>query len=105
SPAEGGRGMAAKRSAITPAAPSSAAFVGNMASLPSRTERGFDDRERALAADIVDRPHAKHRMQLLGRHLHWSGRRSGPRRRLWERRRPRGVERDVALDLLHDLMD
>src|SRR5207237_10791695 len=72
---------------------------------PSRAKRGFDDWERALAAEIVDRPHAEHRVQLLGRHLHRPGRGRAARSRLRECRRPRGMERDVALDLLLDLVD
>src|SRR5262249_47412220 len=72
---------------------------------PSRAERRLDDRERALAADIIDGADAEHRVQLLGRHLHRPGSGSTPRRRLREGRRPRRIERDIALDLLLDLMD
>src|SRR5260370_22524877 len=70
----------------------------------SRPKRGFDDCERALAADVVDRPHAEHRVQLLGRHLHRAGRGGASRRRLRECGRARGMERDVAVDLLLDLL-
>src|SRR5271166_3279588 len=103
--AEGARGAIVTSAAVIPRAPSSNAAFGTMAQAPSRAERRFDKRERALAGDVVNRPHAQHRVQLLGRHLHRPGSRSGARSRLWERRRPRSVERHVALDLLLDLVN
>src|SRR5262249_52094677 len=62
-------------------------------------------REWALALHVVDGADAEHRMQLFGRHLHWPRCRGAPRRRLREGGRARRVKRDVAFDLLLDLVD
>src|SRR5262249_34555240 len=80
-------------------------LADSMVEPPSSAERSFDHGEGALAVDVIDCPHSEHRMQLLGGHLHWSGRGGGARRRLRECRRPCSMERDVPLDLLLDLMD
>src|SRR5260370_25859273 len=87
--------------AATPRTPDSKVVFG----IISRPKRGFDDCERALAADVIDRPHAEHRVQLLGRHLHRAGRGGASRRRLRGCVRARGMERPVALDLLLDLVN
>src|SRR5215469_849605 len=76
-----------------------------MARASSRSKRRLDKRKFALAGDVVDCPHAEHRMQFLRWHLHRAGSGSRTGSRLRERGRPRGMERDVALDLLLDLVD
>src|SRR5579863_10364133 len=57
------------------------------------------------AAFDRDLAHAEDAAQLLGRHLERTRTRSVAGRRLRERGRQRGLERDVAFDFLHDLMD
>src|ERR1700746_2287273 len=103
--AKGARGAAAKSAAVAPRMPNTDTVFGSIAGPPSGAERRFDKREGALAADIIDRSHAEHRVQLLGRHLHRPGRRRASRCRLRECGGPCGMERDVALDLLLDLVD
>src|SRR5205085_3968966 len=98
--ADGARGATAT-SAARPRAPASDIALD----IISSSERRLDNGKGALAADIVDRPHTQHRMQLLGRHLHGSRSGRASRSRLRECRRSRGMERDVALDLLLDLVD
>src|SRR5689334_7795031 len=98
--ADGARGAAAT-SAARPRAPASDIAFG----IISRSERRLDKRKRVFAADIIDRPHPQHRMQLLSRHLHRAGGRGGAGSRLRECRGPCGMERDVAFHLLLDLVD
>src|SRR5438105_6309423 len=103
--AESVRGAIATSAAVVPKAPNSNAAFRTMVRAPSRAERRFDKRERALAGNVVDCPHPEDRVQLLGRHFHRSGSGSRAGSRLRECGRPRGMERDVALDFLLDLMN
>src|ERR1700694_1409802 len=64
-----------------------------------------DDREVLSAALEVDAGNAEQAAELVVGDLHRPGRGGGARRRLRERCRARGVEGDVALDLLHHLVD
>src|SRR3982074_1160628 len=68
-------------------------------------QRRVDDREVLNAALEVDAGNAEQAAKLVVGDLHRSGRGGGARRRLRERGRARGVEGDVALDLLHHLVD
>src|SRR5581483_4564612 len=71
-----------------------------------RSAQGFvDDRKPLLAALEGDVAGAKHGAQLVVSDFHRARRGRGARRRLREGSRARGVERHVALDLLHDLVD
>src|SRR5882724_13009210 len=72
---------------------------------PARAERAVDDRQGVLARDVADFADTQHALQLLHRHFERAG--AGPDTRcgLREGGGPRGVEREVALDLLHDLVD
>src|SRR5689334_252223 len=72
----------------------------------SGDQRAVGEGGSALGADVVDRPDAEVLAQLVSRNiLHRARCWSGARCRLRERRRIRGVEGDVALDLLDDLVD
>src|ERR1700738_1072771 len=64
-----------------------------------------DDREALIAALEVDAGNAKQAAKLVVGDLHRPGRGGGARRRLRESGRARVVEGDVALDLLHHLVD
>src|SRR5215831_310580 len=72
---------------------------------PSTLQRCVDDGEPFVALLEVDAGDTEHRAQLGILDLHRAGRGGSPRRRLRERGRTRGVEGDVALDLLHHLVD
>src|SRR5439155_22849147 len=113
-PAAVSSGRAAAKSAATPTAPSNrvirrrrdAGFMVVNMGLLSSDERAVDQRGSALAADVVDRPDAEVFAQLIGGHLlHWPRSGSCAGRRLRKCRRIRGMEGDVALDLLNDLVD
>src|SRR5580692_11385749 len=52
-----------------------------------------------------DASYPEHRGQLIRRYLERARSRADAREGLWVRRRTGGVERHVALDLLHDLMN
>src|SRR5580704_6606411 len=72
----------------------------------SGDKRAVGQRGSVLAADIVDRPYAEVFAQLIGGYLlHRTRSGSGARRRLRKCRRIRGMEGDVALDLLDDLVN
>src|SRR5882672_5425991 len=68
-------------------------------------QRRVDDREALIARLEVDAGNAEQATELVVGDLHRSGRGGGARRRLRKRGRARGVEGDVALDLLHHLVD
>src|SRR6478609_5673297 len=65
----------------------------------------IDDCQRLIDFNEVDFGDAEKLAQFLRRYLHWSWRGCFARLGLWESRRARGVERHVAFDLLHDLMN
>src|SRR6202030_1996810 len=65
----------------------------------------IDSGEHLFALDEGDAPDAKHRAQLFSRNSHRPRRRSRSWRRLRKAHRQRGVECDVALHLLYDLMN
>src|SRR6478735_2544568 len=71
----------------------------------SAGERLVDHGERLAAAHEVDACDAEISAQVAGRHLHRARRRRGARRGLWKGGRSGGMKGDVALDLLHHLMD
>src|SRR6266702_2013940 len=73
--------------------------------LRSALQRRVDDRKRLAALLEIDAGDAEHGAKLGVLDLHRSGRGGGPRRRLREGGRARGVEGDVAFDLLHHLVD
>src|SRR5450432_3927480 len=73
--------------------------------IPLALQRRVDDRKALIARLEVDTGNPKQAAKLVVGDLHRSGRGGGARRRLRERGRARGVEGDVALDLLHHLMD
>src|ERR1700733_6584786 len=104
-----GRTIAA--SAVAVAAPSAAAtsalrIVLAIDMVPSlRLERRVDDGETLLVLLEGDIGDAEHGAQLIVRDFHRPRRGRGARRRLRERGRARGVERDVAFHLLHHLVD
>src|SRR5450759_1362635 len=77
----------------------------SMTNFLSALQRGVDDGEALLAGLEVDAGDAEQRAKLVVGDLHRPGRGGGARRRLRERGRARGVEGDVALDLLHHLVD
>ena len=68
-------------------------------------QRCVDDGEALLVLPEHDAGDAEHAAQLVIGHFHRSGRRRRTRRRLRKGRRASGMEGDVTLDLLHDLMD
>src|SRR5205085_5075502 len=71
----------------------------------SSDEHAVDQRGSALAADVVDRPDAEVFAQLIGGHLlHRTRSGSGAWCGLRKCRRIRGMEGDVALDLLDNLV-
>src|ERR1700719_787160 len=71
----------------------------------ARIQRLIDSGEHLFALDEGDAPDAKQGAQLLSRNSHRPRRRSRSRRRLRKADRQRGVECDVALHLLYDLMN
>src|SRR6478736_2283350 len=71
----------------------------------SALQRRVDDRKRLIALLEVDAGDAEHAAEFGVLDLHRTRRGGGARRRLREGGRARGVEGDVALDLLHHLMD
>src|ERR1700733_2063272 len=71
----------------------------------SALQRRVDDREALIAGLEIDAGDAEQAAKLVVGDLHRTGRGRGARRRLRERGRARGVEGDVALDLLHHLVD
>src|SRR5439155_1567393 len=64
-----------------------------------------DDRQPLLPTSEGHVGDAQHAAQFIVGNPHWTWRRRSARRRLRKRGRPCAVEGDVALDLLHDLMD
>src|SRR5438045_2656856 len=68
----------------------------------SSSKRGFGDGERAAAPSNVERAHAEEARQLTGWRQHRTRRRCGARRGLRVCGRVRGVEGDVAFDVLLD---
>src|SRR4029077_17835323 len=89
-----------------PERPAGPRFSSKPWSRPSSDERAVDQGGSALATDVVDRPYAEVFVQLLGGHLlHRARTRGGARGWLRECRRRRGMEGDVAFDLLDDLVD
>src|ERR1700730_12303297 len=79
--------------------------TGVITNFPLALQWRVDDREVLSAALEVDAGNAEQAAKLVVGDLHRPGRRGGARRRLRERGRARGVEGDVALDLLHHLVD
>src|SRR6266851_5710636 len=79
--------------------------VNSICNIPSALQRRVDDRERLVAHLEVDAGDAEHAAQLVVGDFHRAGRGRGARGRLREGGGARGVERDVALDLLHHLVD
>src|SRR5262245_564392 len=73
--------------------------------LASVLDRRVDDGETLLILLEVHAGDAEHAPQFVVRDLHRAGRRCRAWRRLWEGRRARGMEGDVAFHFLHDLMD
>src|SRR3984957_14479307 len=71
----------------------------------ARIQRLIDSGEHLFALDEGDAPDAKHGAQLFSRNSHRPRRRSRSWRRLRKADRQRGVECDVALHLLYDLMN
>ncbi len=71
----------------------------------SARQRAVGDGERLGALPVGDVGDAEDAAQLSGRYQLGAGRGRGARRRLRERGRARGVERHVAFNLLHDLVD
>src|SRR6476661_5129203 len=72
---------------------------------PRLGQRRVDDGQPALPLDIVDRSHAEYTPQLLCGHLERTRSISHAGCRLGERGGQGGVEADVPLHLLHDLMN
>src|SRR5882762_5458256 len=72
---------------------------------PLALQRGVDDRKALIARLEVDAGNTEQAAELVVGDLHRPGRGGGARRRLRKRGRARGVEGDVALDLLHHLVD
>jgi hypothetical protein len=75
---------------------------------PPRTlalQRLVDDREPLLTLDEVDVGYAEKRAQLVVSDLHRTGRWGSAGGRLRECRSHGSVERNIALHLLHHLMD
>src|SRR5579872_3703255 len=91
----------APSAAATAAAPSRRYEIRGM--VASGCERRIGP-SKGVAFDR-DLAHAEHAAQLLRRYLERTWSRPLAGRRLWERRRQGGLERDVAFDFLHDLMD
>src|SRR5450631_3298259 len=77
----------------------------SMTNFPLTLQRRVDDGEALLAGLEVDAGDPEHAAKLVVGDLHRPGRGRRTRRRLRERSRARGVEGDVALDLLHHLVD
>src|SRR6202047_3907781 len=65
---------------------------------------GIHNRQSVFAANQVDVGNAQHAMQSFGRYFHRTRRIRLARCRLRKRGRPRRVERNIAFDLLHDLV-
>src|SRR5271168_4426393 len=70
-----------------------------------RSQRLIDGGEHFIALDVGDAPDAKQGAQLFSRNSHRTRRGSRARRRLRKAHRQRGVECDVALHFLDDLMN
>ena len=68
-------------------------------------EHRVADGERMRALFVVHRSEAEHLLQLIRRHGERAGRLGLAGFRLRIGRRPRGLEGDVALHFLHDLVD
>src|SRR3979490_2286887 len=79
--------------------------VNDVMWITSALQRRVDDGEALIAGLEVDAGDAEHRAKLVVGDLHRSGRRGTARRGLREGGRARGVERHVAFDLLHHLVD
>src|SRR5690348_11435485 len=73
--------------------------------IPLASQRRVDDRKPLITLLEVDAGNAEHGAELGVLDLHRAGRGGAARRRLRKRSRARGVEGDVALDLLHHLVD
>src|SRR4051794_29723654 len=71
----------------------------------SALQRLIDDGEPLIALLERHAGNTEQRAQLVVRDLHRTGRGRSTGRRLRERGRARGVERHIALDLLHHLVD
>src|SRR5262249_16832957 len=71
----------------------------------SALDRRVDDRKALVALLEVDAGDAEHGAELRVLDLHRSGRSGRARRRLRERGGAGSVEGDIALDLLHHLVD
>src|SRR5450631_2068183 len=91
---------AATRSAIAPSARNFVRVMGR-----SALQRRVDDGEPLLALLEGHAGGAEHAAQFVVRNFHRAGRRRGAGRRLREGGRARGVERHIALHLLHHLVD
>ena len=68
-------------------------------------QRGIDDGERTAFSDVLDVGDAEDGLEFAGGNDHGAGAGSLAGRGLREGRGARGVEGDVALDLLHHLVD
>jgi hypothetical protein len=101
------RGEHRRGRAPSPAAMSALRIVFDMdMANPSGLKRRVNDGKALLVLLERDVGDAEHAAQLVGRDvLYRPWRRSGARRRLRERRRAGGMERDVAFHLLHNLVD
>src|ERR1700730_6122323 len=66
---------------------------------------GIHNLQTVFAPNYVGVGNAQHAMQSFGRYFHRARGTRLPRCRLRKRRRPRCVERDIAFDLLHDLVN
>src|SRR6185312_14461647 len=73
--------------------------------IPSAGERRVDDRELLIVLLEVDAGDPEHAAELRVLDFHRAGRGGGAGRGLREGGRARGMERDGAFDLLHDLVD
>src|SRR4051794_959636 len=72
---------------------------------PSADQRLIDDGQRFSAANEIDGGDAEIFAEVAGSHFHRPRRGSGAGGRLREGGRARGVERDIAFHLLHNLMN
>src|SRR3979490_2157451 len=79
--------------------------VNDVMLIPSALQRRVDDGEALIAGLEVDTGDAEQRAKLVVGDLHRPGRGGRSRCGLWERGRARGVEGDIAFDLLHHLVD
>jgi hypothetical protein len=80
-------------------------FVGSALKPMFQARGGVDDSEMMLTGDEVHAAYTEHLPQHSSRDLHWAGRGSGAGRGLREGGGHGGAERNIALHLLHHLVD